>query len=300
MRPLILVMPEGNVSRHGADTEWANTRLGRYDDALVDVVRSVDRRFSTIRSRRGRMLAGVSTGGFAAANLTLHHLALFAGFESWSGYFRETRTDAFTDEPERDLVANSPVDDVTGLAAQFRRRPVAAFVYEGDRETDPSHQDLFCARLRGAGGTVTCRRYSGPHGWTLWRDPLAGDAALRLPAPRGGPAMSDRRQRVAVVVAVAAVAVLSLLSALTPSVPGRAQLLEALEPGSARTAGQIASLAGAVLLLALLPGVAHGRGATPAGRSPCSTSWRWRMPPRAWTTRRPRSRSRWCPCCGPG
>ena len=70
--------------------------------------------------------------------------------------------------------------------------------------------------------------------------------------------MSDRRQRVALVVAIGAVSLFSLLSALTPGVPWRVQLLEALEPSNARTVGQIASLAGAVLLLALLPGVARG------------------------------------------
>jgi enterochelin esterase-like enzyme len=186
-RPLILVMPEGNVSRHGADTEWANTRLGPYEDAFVDVVRDVDRRFSTLRDRRARMLAGVSTGGFAAANLALRRPALFGGFESWSGYFRETASDAFAAEPAASLAANSPVDYVAALAPAIRRLGMAGFVYEGDREPDASYQDLFCARLRRAGGRVTCTRYAGGHGWTLWRAHLPAMlrfASARMEAPR--------------------------------------------------------------------------------------------------------------------
>src|SRR3954454_16966573 len=96
LRPMIVVMADGRVRTGGPDTEWANTRLGPYEDGLLDVVRAVDQRWRTVRRRSRRMLAGPSTGVFAAANVALRHLGTFGGFESWSGYFRETRTDAFT------------------------------------------------------------------------------------------------------------------------------------------------------------------------------------------------------------
>src|SRR4051794_24025025 len=115
LRPMIVVMADGRVRTGGPDTEWANTRLGPYEDGLLDVVRAVDQRWRTVRRRSRRMLAGPSTGGFAAANVALRHLGTFGGFESWSGYFRETRTDAFTREAQANLDRNSPVDYVGGL-----------------------------------------------------------------------------------------------------------------------------------------------------------------------------------------
>src|SRR3954447_16664979 len=143
LRPMLVVMPDGRVRTGGPDTEWADTGLGPYEDALIDVVHAVDRRWRTVRRRSARMLAGPSTGGFAAANVALHHLGLFGGFESWSGYFRETRTDAFTTEPQANLDRNSPVDDVGRLRTRLRRQPTDAVAYEGDRGSDPAALDLF-------------------------------------------------------------------------------------------------------------------------------------------------------------
>src|SRR3954451_14142986 len=103
LRPMLVVMADGRVGTGGPDTEWADTRLGSYEDALVDVVHAVDRRWRTVPRRSAQMLAGPSTGGVAGADRALHHLELSGGFESWSGYFRETPTDAFANEPQANL-----------------------------------------------------------------------------------------------------------------------------------------------------------------------------------------------------
>jgi S-formylglutathione hydrolase FrmB len=170
-RPMLVVIPYGRVrlAPGGPDTEWANTRLGRYEDLVLDVVRDVDARFATIRSRRARVLAGPSTGGFAAANITLRHLATFSAFESWSGYFAETRTDAFTGESQANLTANSPVLYVPGLAAEIRRDPVWGISYQGSGDPEASGLSLFTRRLTRAGGHATAFRPPGGHGWSLWK-----------------------------------------------------------------------------------------------------------------------------------
>jgi lysyl-tRNA synthetase, class II len=73
------------------------------------------------------------------------------------------------------------------------------------------------------------------------------------PVTTGGP-----ERGWAVAAAVGAEAVLTVVSALTPSVGWRRHLLETFEPNPARAAGHVVSLVGAVILLALLPGLLRG------------------------------------------
>jgi enterochelin esterase-like enzyme len=168
LRPMLVVMPYGRVHPGKPDTEWANTRLGRYLDVIVDTVHAVDGRFPTRADRRHRVVAGDSTGGFAAANVTLRHPRLFGAFESWSGYFVEDRSDAFAHEPEANLLANSPALYVSGLRRELRRWPVRAFLYQGAQDTDDNQMVAFALRLRAAGGNATWRIWPGGHNWRLW------------------------------------------------------------------------------------------------------------------------------------
>ena len=65
VRPMIVVMPPGSPGTYDPATEWANgpargTRWFRY--LTHDLVRAVDARYRTIRSRDGRAIAGYSSG----------------------------------------------------------------------------------------------------------------------------------------------------------------------------------------------------------------------------------------------
>lgn len=63
LRPMILVFADGRV--HGdtfSDSEWANTPAGHFENHVIDVVRNVDHRFATIRSRQARVIGGYSAG----------------------------------------------------------------------------------------------------------------------------------------------------------------------------------------------------------------------------------------------
>ena len=64
--------------------EWA----GPWERYLVDdVVPWVDTHLPTHRDRDGRTIAGLSAGGFGAADIGLRAPRLFGTIESWSGYF---------------------------------------------------------------------------------------------------------------------------------------------------------------------------------------------------------------------
>jgi len=84
----ILVMPDGN-GRLTAATQWANRRDGRdrIEDALLELVSVVDQEYRTISDRRYRVIAGLSSGAFGAANIAAHHPDLFGVAMSFSGYF---------------------------------------------------------------------------------------------------------------------------------------------------------------------------------------------------------------------
>jgi enterochelin esterase-like enzyme len=170
IRPFLTVLPIGHGSSFGGDHEWANARAGRYEDFVVDTVRNVDARFSTLRDRRARMLAGLSAGGYGAVNISLHHPSVFGSFESWSGYFTQTPTYTFSGVSPALLRANSPARYLPAIAPTLRRTPFRAFLYQGTRDdVSASAMRAFTAELRAAGANARAAVYPGRHNWRLWR-----------------------------------------------------------------------------------------------------------------------------------
>lgn len=172
VRPMILVLPEVmNGPFGGGDTEWADTPAGAYDEVVADVVHSVDALYSTRADRAGRVLAGLSSGAYAAVNVGLHHLGLFGGLQSWSGYFVQTRSGAFANASPALLAANSPELYVHRLAPQIRRLGLHAFLYVGSSDTPARLAELrrFSAALGSDGAAVRVALYPGGHDWALWR-----------------------------------------------------------------------------------------------------------------------------------
>jgi enterochelin esterase-like enzyme len=148
----------------------ANARAGRYEDFVLDVVHDADARFSTLRDRSARMLAGLSAGGYGATNIALHHPLTFGSFESWSGYYVQTPTYSFTGASQRELWANSPASYLPAIAPTIRRRPFSAFLYQGrDDDVSASAMFAFARELRSAGVRTQAVVYPGRHNWRLWR-----------------------------------------------------------------------------------------------------------------------------------
>jgi enterochelin esterase-like enzyme len=170
IRPLLMVLPYGKSRLYGSDTEWANARAGRFMDFVLDVVHDVDHRFATEADRRDRAIAGLSEGGYGALNIALHHLDAFSIAESWSGYFQQTPTQAFTGASPAFLRANSPVDEVPRLVPPIRRLGFRAWLYQGLSDPAPAQRlTQFGRRLAGAGAAVRFGFFPGAHDWGLWR-----------------------------------------------------------------------------------------------------------------------------------
>jgi enterochelin esterase-like enzyme len=174
IRPMIAVMPSGKAGLlGGSGTEWANAGAGPYESYVLDVTRDVDRRFATVRNRRGRGIAGLSEGGFGALNISLRHLDRFSVAESWSGYFNERRSGAFSNEPAAVIRANSPAKEVPQLAPAIRRLGYRAWIYQGKLDSnDPAHITQISDELHAAGAEVHYGFFPGGHDWGLWRAQL--------------------------------------------------------------------------------------------------------------------------------
>jgi enterochelin esterase-like enzyme len=172
--PMIVVMPSGKAGLFaGSGTEWANAGAGPYESYVLDVTRDVDRRFATVRNRRGRGIGGLSEGGFGALKTTLHHLGRFSVAESWSGYFNERRSGPFAGEPATVIRANSPAKEVPRLAPAIRRLGYRAWIYQGKLDSnDPAHITHISDELHAAGAEVHYGFFPGGHDWGLWRAQL--------------------------------------------------------------------------------------------------------------------------------
>jgi enterochelin esterase-like enzyme len=130
VRPFVAVMPAAGATRD-YNGEWA----GRWERALVEQdVPWVDRHLPTERAPAGRVIAGLSAGGYGAVDIGLRHPALFGAVESWSGYFTPLRDGPFADASPTILDAHDP----TKLAPAER----ALLVRDGTRfflSTGPLH-----------------------------------------------------------------------------------------------------------------------------------------------------------------
>jgi enterochelin esterase-like enzyme len=174
LRPFIAVMPPaGTTAAYGG--EWA----GRWEKELVDVVVPwVDSHLPAIDSANGRVIAGLSAGGFGAMDIALRNPRIFGTAESWSGYFEPLHDGPFAHASADDLAANDPVLLARTEGAQLRARGVRFFVSTGpyhSRQINPASTEAFAKELRNLRIKVAYRSFAERRG--EWRDQL--DAGLR-------------------------------------------------------------------------------------------------------------------------
>lgn len=84
---LIVVMPDGSGVQND-ETDWANRWDGRepVEDQVIELIAVVDDTYRTLPDRSFRFIGGLSSGGFGALNIALHHPDLFSVSMSFSGF----------------------------------------------------------------------------------------------------------------------------------------------------------------------------------------------------------------------
>lgn len=172
-RPFIAVAPAAGPDRN-YNGEWA----GPWETDLVDrIVPWIDTELPTIPDRSARVLAGLSAGGFGAADIGLRHPKIFGAIESWSGYFAPLRDGPFKHAGKAVLAANDPVLLARSEAAELRRLGTRFFVSSGPFHSHwfrPAETVDFARELRGLDVPVTLKLVSNRRG--EWREQL--DAGL--------------------------------------------------------------------------------------------------------------------------
>lgn len=187
LRPFVAVMPAAGPN-HDYNGEWA----GRWESEVVkQVVPWVDSHLSTVRSGRGRILAGLSAGGFGAVDIGLRHPGLFDTIETWGGYVHPLRDGPFKRATQSALLANDGFALARAGAPTLRREHVSFFVSTGP---DHSHwfkgaQSLaFRHELQGLGLRTAWLYVPQAHG--EWRDQLDAGLTWALARVPGAPAAS--------------------------------------------------------------------------------------------------------------
>ena len=172
-RPAIVVEPQG-ARTDNDDREYLN--WGSKEDwpqAIdQDLVRCVDSRYRTIASRFGRVLAGVSAGGYGAMNIGLRALSTFGAVESWSGYFVATNPSgtAVLRLGSAQAAAAAAVPTGAVLKQTVRTWPSLIAFYVGDQDSRflTMNRD-YDAALTAAKVPHTFRVYAGGHSGALWQ-----------------------------------------------------------------------------------------------------------------------------------
>jgi len=178
IRPLILVMPFGSSGTF-TDKEWANgVRPNEGWETFVarDVVRAVDARYRTVRSGAGRVLGGLSEGGYAALNIGVHHPGEFRVLESWSGYEQAANIRSIFGGRQALLRVNSPALQLPGAAPELRAARTFVWFYSGSGDRLLPQNRAFSSALGRAGIAHRFFVVRGGHNWALWR----GNASLAL------------------------------------------------------------------------------------------------------------------------
>jgi enterochelin esterase family protein len=168
-------MPDGRNSWYvDSDPEIGS---GAYETAIIDdLVKHVDGQYRTIAQRRGRMIAGLSMGGYGALHLAFKHPELFGAAASLSGAL-------WVDTPSRIGLLEGAFGEPFDPEAWQRENPfnwisrpgelgvrLPTYLTVGDDDGLDLYRGAvdFYAALAEAELPAELRVTDGGHGWGVW------------------------------------------------------------------------------------------------------------------------------------
>jgi len=172
--PLIVVMPDGGRSFYCDMAEG-----GAYESSIVkDLIGFVDATFHTRHNREGRVLGGLSMGGYGAAKLALKFPDLFCAAVSHSGalafghYPPESEKDPKRRSEWERVLGKNPVgsdNDLFALASKVPadKRP-ALRIDCGKDDFLIEHNRTYHKHLDTLGFKHEYAEYPGAHTWAYW------------------------------------------------------------------------------------------------------------------------------------
>lgn len=178
--PLLVVMPGHSGSWWiDGEREAASTVLRQ------ELIPHVDRTLRTVAAREGRLVGGVSAGGYGAANLALSHPELFAGAATLSPAVYvplPPRTSGARQTPQ--FQVNGAFEPATWRALSYtarlpgykaQQRVVPFYIVSGDHDVlgIAAHAATLFESLRSIQpDAVELRIVDGGHDWGVWRRTL--------------------------------------------------------------------------------------------------------------------------------
>lgn len=193
-RNMILVFPDGRGVGYLGDSEYVDAP-GRQSRGLAvgtfiwrDLPAWIDSHYRTVASRDGRILAGVSTGGYGAVNLGLQHPQVFGALFSFSGYFEAEDSGwarpVWGYHPTASaLERQSPLNYLSyGDNPDWRNTYIYIGQGSDERPPYPAEARAFATVLRSKHVPYRYQILPGKHSWDLWRVALTDALTAHPPA----------------------------------------------------------------------------------------------------------------------
>lgn len=188
--PMIVVMP---TTHRGFYTNGQAPGTYRYEDHFIkDVVGFVDRLFPTIKSRAGRVIGGLSMGGYGAVKLALKYPDLFCAATSHSGAllgpnFAPPGKQKDMDGVDAEFLAmfgscfRGGPDDVLALAEKCPKKQRPALRVDcGTADFLIEHNRLFHEALKKLDYPHEYQEFSGAHDWAYWDEHVREAVAFHV------------------------------------------------------------------------------------------------------------------------
>ena len=172
---LMVVMPDGG---RGWYTDAQDLPKSRHESLITqDLIGFVDATFPTLAARAGRVIAGLSMGGYGAFKLALHRPDLFCAAVSHSGAVH-FGTQPFPDDPQDRLREFLPLfgprpqggpNDIHALAGQVAPSLLPALRFDCGTDDFLIEQNRALHRhLEALGVPHEYAEHPGGHDWGYW------------------------------------------------------------------------------------------------------------------------------------
>ena len=164
--PSIIITPDGYDQRGTTglrDPEYLDGPNGKIATHIgKELVTVVQSRYRTLPVPNYWAIGGLSSGGWGAINIGLHHTKNFSILFSHSGYFRD-----------KSGYRNSPIELVRNLSLQERQN-LRIYLDAGKSDSISLNQNQqFSTTLKQLKIATVVREFPGEHSWRYWRQHLA-------------------------------------------------------------------------------------------------------------------------------
>lgn len=166
--PMIVVMPNGNVSQQAAPGEAPDgfvvpklqlpkTMDGSYEQHFPDIVNFIDSRFRTIQKKESRAIAGLSMGGFHSMHISKQYPDMFDYVGLFSAAILPDKTSSVYDDFD------------AKLAIQFSKHPKLYWIAIGNADFLYKANEDYRKLLDSKGYAYTYYESDEGHIWKNWR-----------------------------------------------------------------------------------------------------------------------------------